>query len=151
MPKNTASVDTDTVRTALDRVFAATYALYFKTHSYHWNVVATDFHSTHLMLEGQYSALWHAIDEIAERYRVFDLPAPNESVSVSAHPYGTSKEDMFRDLLADHDAVIAVLRDSISKLEDAQDAAGADFLTARLAEHEKMAWMLRASLPTVKK
>ncbi len=52
---------------------------------------------------------------------------------------------MFQDLLRDHESLIAVLRVSIGKLGEAGDEAGADFLTGRLADHEKTAWMLRAS------
>lgn len=140
------SVKTETVKSVLDKVFAETFALYFRTHSYHWNVRSPDFHSAHTMLEGQYDALWEALDAIAERLRVFDLAAPASAVAVSALPYGTSKEAMFADLLAGHESVIATLRSGIDSLEAAGDAAGADFLVGRLAEHEKTAWTLRASL-----
>lgn len=140
------TVKTGAVRTVLDAVFAETFALYFRTHSYHWNVRSSDFHSAHTMLEGQYDALWSALDAIAERFRVFDLAAPVSVAAASALPYGTSKEAMFADLLAGHESVIATLRTGIETLETAGDAAGADFLVGRLAEHEKTAWMLRASV-----
>lgn len=139
-------VKTETVKSVLDQVFAETFALYFKTHSYHWNVRSADFHCAHTMLEGQYDALWDSLDEIAERLRVFNLSAPVSVAAVSALPYGTSKETMFADLLAGHESVIATLRSGIDSLEAAGDAAGADFLVGRLAEHEKTAWMLRASI-----
>lgn len=117
------SVKTETVRSVLDRVFAETFALYFKTHSYHWNVRDKDFHSAHVMLEGQYDALWDALDEIAERFRAFDLAAPSSIAAVSALPYGTSKDTMFADLLAGHESVIEALRSGIDSLEAAGDAA----------------------------
>ncbi len=113
------SVKTEAVKSVLDRVFAETFALYFKTHSYHWNVRSPDFHSAHTMLEGQYDALWGALDEIAERLRVFDLPAPASVAPVSALPYGTSKDAMFADLLSGHESVIATLREGIDSLEAA--------------------------------
>ncbi|HRI35722.1 MAG TPA: DNA starvation/stationary phase protection protein [bacterium] len=144
--QESTTIDTVSVRTTLEHAFMATYALYFKTHSYHWNVTAPDFASVHKMLEEQYDDLWEAIDAIAERFRVFGLGAPSMVPSISALPVGTTKQDMFRDLLADHERVIAGMRAWISVLEEANDAAGADFLVARLAEHEKMAWMLRASI-----
>lgn len=138
--------DTKAVDTVLGEVFRATYALYFKTHSYHWNVRSPDFHSAHKMLQEQYDSLWDSLDEIAERFRAFDLAAPTDAPSVSALPFGSGKDAMFRDLLTDHESTIALLRTSIASLSEAGDEAGADFLTGRLAEHEKMAWMLRASI-----
>lgn len=147
MPTTTPSPDTTAIQSVLDRVFAATYDLYFRTHSYHWNVVSADFPSIHSMLEGQYDALWEALDEIAERYRVFGLAAPHGVPAVSAMGPDTSRDGMLADLLARHQATIATLRSGIDTLEEAGDAAGADFLTGRLAAHEKTAWMLGASLP----
>lgn len=140
------SVDIQAVKAAMAQAFFDTYALYFKTHSYHWNVRSPDFHSAHAMLEEQYEELWEALDEIAERMRVFDLAAPTAAPTVTALPYGTSKEAMFSDLLADHEKVAEALRSSIGALEAAGDTAGADFLVERLAAHEKTAWMLRASV-----
>lgn len=139
-------VDTQAVHSVLKGIFQATYSLYFKTHSYHWNVRSSDFHSAHAMLNEQYDALWDSLDEIAERFRAFDLAAPDSAPTVKALPLGTSKDAMFQDLLSDHESVIALLRKSIAELSDAGDEAGADFLTGRLAEHEKTAWMLRASV-----
>ena len=117
------SVKTETVKTVLDKVFAETFVLYFKTHSYHWNVRSPDFHSAHSMLEGQYDALWDVLDAIAERLRAFDLAAPVSVPAVSALTYGTSKEAMFADLLVGHESVIATLRAGIDSLEAAGDAA----------------------------
>lgn len=146
MPKTANTPDIETVSSVLDRVFAATYALYFRTHSYHWNIVGADFHSTHAMLEEQYTALWRALDEIAERYRAMGLPAPHAAPAVSAMAPATSRDAMLADLLAHHEVAIAGLRDGIEELDGARDIAGADFLTELLAGHEKTAWMLRASL-----
>jgi len=47
-------------------------------------------------------------------------------------------------LLKDHETIVCNLRKWITELGDINDVASEDFLTGRLAEHEKMAWMLRA-------
>ncbi len=59
----------------LEKLLADTYALYGKTHAYHWNVEGPRFHSLHTMFEEQYRELWAALDEIAERIRAWSLRA----------------------------------------------------------------------------
>ncbi len=46
-----STVDTKAVQSVLTEAFDMTFALYFKTHSYHWNVRSPDFHSAHTMLK----------------------------------------------------------------------------------------------------
>ncbi|MEM6558094.1 MAG: ferritin-like domain-containing protein, partial [Pseudomonadota bacterium] len=54
---------------ALKRLLGETYALYVKTHGYHWNVTGPRFQALHAEFMTQYSELWAALDEIAERIR----------------------------------------------------------------------------------
>ena len=65
----------ETMAKAVTAVLADTYALYFKTHAYHWNVTGPRFHDLHAMFEEQYTALWTATDEIAERIRALGVLA----------------------------------------------------------------------------
>lgn len=62
--------NSEMVEKVLTEVFNQEYALYFKTHSYHWNITGPEFYSLHLMLETQYQLLWESLDKIAERIRV---------------------------------------------------------------------------------
>ncbi|MFZ4461716.1 MAG: Dps family protein [Patescibacteria group bacterium] len=140
------TLDTTQIKTILDTVFASVYDLYFKTHSSHWNVVAQDFHELHIMLEGQYTYLWGSLDEIAERYRVFGLTAPTQSVSVDASLSTAVRDELLGGLLTTAERTIDVLRTSINTLDTLGDLAGADLLTGMLATHEKHAWMIRSSL-----
>ena len=64
------------VAQGLNKVLADSYALYLKTHGYHWNVRGPYFQSLHILLEGQYNEEWAALDLIAERIRALGLPAP---------------------------------------------------------------------------
>ena len=61
---------------AVTAVLADTYALYFKTHVYHWNITGPRFHDLHILFETQYNELWMATDVIAERIRALDVAAP---------------------------------------------------------------------------
>ncbi len=45
------------------------YALYFKTQNYHWNVEGPEFASLHLLFEEQYQDLAESIDTTAELIR----------------------------------------------------------------------------------
>ncbi|HAL08074.1 MAG TPA: DNA starvation/stationary phase protection protein, partial [Brevundimonas sp.] len=49
----------------LSKALADSYALYLKTHGYHWNVRGPEFFSLHNLLEEQYREIWAALDEIA--------------------------------------------------------------------------------------
>ncbi len=60
----------------LSRLLADSYSLYLKTQSFHWNVSGPMFNALHNMFETQYTELALAVDEIAERIRALDMPAP---------------------------------------------------------------------------
>ena len=60
----------------LGRVLADSTVLYAKTHGFHWNVTGPMFNTLHLMFMEQYTELWTALDEIAERIRALGHMAP---------------------------------------------------------------------------
>lgn len=137
---------------SLTKVLADTYALYLKTHGYHWNVRGANFSELHALFMGQYTEMWQALDEVAERIRALGEFAP-QGYSAFANLTGIKDGDpekdstgMLRELLEDHETVIAGLRNGIVVSEDARDATSVDLMTQRLAAHEKHAWMLRATL-----
>ncbi len=137
---------------AVTAVLADTYALYFKTHAYHWNVTGPRFHDLHALFELQYNELWTATDEIAERIRALGVLAPNsyaamsEAASITAAAEAVSADEMVADLLRGHEAVVATIRSALALAGEHGDEASADILTPRLTAHEKTAWMLRATL-----
>lgn len=140
------------VAASLTKVFADSYAMYLKTHGYHWNVRGPNFSELHALFMGQYTEMWTALDELAERIRALGEFAP-QGYSAFANLTGIKDGDaekdsnaMLKDLLADHETVIGSLRHGISVSEEAKDPATADLLTQRLAVHEKHAWMIRATL-----
>src|SRR5690606_3817546 len=136
----------------LSKVLADSYALYLKTHGYHWNVRGPEFFSLHNLLEEQYREIWAALDEIAERIRALGELAPQ---SASAFANLTSIKDgdpekdsaaMLKELIKDHGVVIATARAALDAADEVGDEASVDLMTVRLAAHEKAAWMLRSSL-----
>lgn len=140
------------VAAALTKVLADTYAVYLKTHGYHWNVRGMHFGELHALFMDQYTEMWGALDEVAERIRALGEFAP-QGYSALANLTGIKDGDpekdapaMLRELLQDHETVIGTLRHAVETAEQNSDVVTADLATQRLATHEKHAWMLRATL-----
>jgi len=138
----------------LNTLLAGENVLYQKIRNYHWNVTGPQFHSLHEVFEVQYTELATSIDELAERVRQlggFATGTYHEYIEMSS-----VKEDapgkvlqahaMVSNAVDSHEVVIRALREAIEKAEDAKDTGTADFLTGKMEDHEKMAWMLRAFL-----
>ncbi|MFN3584195.1 Dps family protein [Phenylobacterium sp.] len=140
--------DKDTVAAGLSKLLADTYAVYLKTHGYHWNVRGPNFAALHTLFMTQYTEMWTAIDTVAERIRALGSLAPQGYRSfgnLSGIQDGDPEKDadgMLRELVADHEALI---RTAKAAREGADDVTAA-VIDARVEAHEKHAWMLRASL-----
>jgi starvation-inducible DNA-binding protein len=138
------------VADALAQVLADNYALYQKTHSYHWNVTGGRFRELHLMFEEQYNALWTATDELAERIRALGVLAPSlasmskKSVIVADNG-DASAEQMVLNLMKGHEALAKSCHGAREKADEADDQVTVDLMNARAAYSEKTAWMLRAT------
>ena len=143
------------VAAVLNQLLADEFVLYTKTLNFHWNIEGSNFHSLHVFLDEQYNQLQGIIDSVAERIRNIghfakgSLKEFMEIASLSEQPRGAAiSEDMITELVNDHDSIIRKTRGLIYDLdEEFDDAGSSDFITGILKEHEKMAWMLRASVP----
>jgi len=140
------------IANGLGRVLADTYVLYGKTHGFHWNVTGPMFNTLHLMFMEQYTELWNALDEIAERIRALGFPAPfggdslGQLASIKEAKQNPAALDMVRELVSGHEEVARTAREVFKLAEEANDQPTADLLTQRLQIHEKTAWMLRSLL-----
>lgn len=135
-------------------IFADTYVLYVKTQNFHWNVASKNFYALHKFFEEQYEELSEAIDLIAEHIRTFDVPAPGSmrqflsQASLQEEDGVVNSEEMVTNLYRDHEALAQRLQRGIAFADEHGEAATSDMLVGRLRAHNKMAWMLRASLPS---
>ncbi|GHA94789.1 DNA starvation/stationary phase protection protein [Algimonas arctica] len=137
---------------ALMRLLADTYTLYLKTHGYHWNVEGPHFQQLHALFMQQYTEMWTASDELAERIRALGFYAPG-SYAQMAKLASLSEEDgtppdwktMVKTLAKGHEHIAATARDVLRTAEAAGDDATADVVAPRVTLHEKTAWMLRAT------
>ena len=137
---------------ALGRLLADSTVLYAKTHGFHWNVTGPMFNTLHLMFMEQYTELWTALDEIAERIRALGHPAPfgyrrlAELSSIPESAQIPAAMAMVAELVQGHEALVRTARTILPLAEDAKDGPSADLINARLLVHEKTAWMLRSLL-----
>ncbi len=128
----------------LNTALQAELALYLKTWNFHWNVEGPLFPSLHKLFEEQYDGLQELVDEIAERIRALGGVA-DTSVKLELTGQSAAKA-MLESLAADHEALSAKMSSKwIPALEKAGDPGSVDLLTRALQEHDKMAWMLRAT------
>lgn len=137
---------------ALAVTLSDSYTLLQIAHLYHWNVVGPNFIKLHEFFEEQYTELFTAVDEIAERMRALDVLAPT---SLSALRDGGTIGDV--DGAAPAEKMVAGYLDATEKLivelkalrkaaGDSGDQETEDLAIGRLASHEKTAWMLRSLL-----
>ena len=142
--------DRKTIAEGLSKLLADSYTLYLKTHNYHWNVEGPLFNSLHMMFEEQYQELATAVDEIAERIRALGEYAPGsysafaELTRIEEERKHPAAEDMVRNLVRAHEAVVATAKEAFPAADDAGDEPTCDLLTQRMHVHEKTAWMLRS-------
>ena len=136
---------------AVTRLLADTYALYFKTHAYHWNVTGPRFHDLHTMFEEQYNELWTATDAIAERVRALGELAPisydalSAAASIRFDNATPDADAMVRNLVSGHEQVVRTARTVLKLANEHEDEATSDLVAPRITAHEKFAWMLRAT------
>ncbi|HAD98747.1 MAG TPA: DNA starvation/stationary phase protection protein [Cryomorphaceae bacterium] len=142
--------DRKSVADKLSEVLADSYLLMLKTHYYHWNVKGTLFKSLHDLTEQQYTELFEAIDDIAERIRALGFEAPGtfsifQKISnVKEAKSGLSDLEMSADLLETHESLILKLRETLKTADEISDEVTVDMMVSRLTIHEKAAWMLRS-------
>lgn len=135
----------------LNQLLSNTYALALKTKNYHWHVKGPNFYSLHKFLDEQYGDLTEAVDRIAERivqlgdHAAATLPQLQELSTLSDGNSKLSSQSMLADLLADHAIIIKQLREILTHITE-HDAATDNLICDRLEEHEKMSWMLAASI-----
>jgi starvation-inducible DNA-binding protein len=126
--------------------------MYFKIHSYHWNVEGIEFSQYHDFYANLYQDIYNSIDPVAENIRKLGEYTP---ISISElHNFKTIEEntdrvDLIKDQLAtlivDNDKVIESLN-KVFDLATAQKEQGlANFVADRLDTHKKHGWMIRAS------
>lgn len=136
----------------LRKVLASNFALYLKTHMFHWNVEGPNFNDYHAFFAEVYADLWAQSDVLAEFIRQLQEKAPG-SLTVYAQQSVIKDEEgfpaapeMFSKLLADTTTMIALYQDLYNVAEEAKEHQISNYAAERLAAHKKTAWMVRSIL-----
>ena len=140
----------ETLHEQLRTILGTNFGLYFKIHSYHWNVEGPNFVEYHTYLGNLYTQIFNNTDLIAEKLRALETYTPvsltrmkelsdiEEDVSVlEAMP-------MFQNLVVANDRYIIHLRAGIVAAEAANEPAIGNFLQDILDQHQKHAWFLKS-------
>ena len=132
-------------------ILGTNFALYLKSHNYHWNIEGPNFSQYHDFLNGFYNEVWAQTDLIAEHIRYLDSFAPGSmerfleladiTEAVDVVP---SAMAMMSELKSDNDRFIIHLRAGIVAANQADEPAVSNFLQDLLGAHQKKAWMLRS-------
>ena len=131
-------------------ILGTTFGLYFKAHSYHWNIEGPDFAQYHDFLGNFYTAVFANVDPIAEHIRALDSYAP---VALSRMLELSDVEEtdiippaltMLLNLKNDNERYMMHLRAGIAAAESANEPAVGNFLQEILDQHQKQSWMLRS-------
>lgn len=137
--------------TELNQVLSDTYLMYFKAHSYHWNVEGPNFPQYHEFFGNLYEELFAAIDVIAEQMRALGEYAPVSlakivaDASMDEDTSVLTPEKMFNTLSTANDKVLVSLMQAYQKAEAQSDLGLSDFLQGRIDIHNKHGWMLKAT------
>lgn len=137
---------------ALRIVLAKSYALLAQTHLCHWNVEGPSFFALHDAFENQYNELFTAVDDIAERIRALGAYAPG-GLTRLAKIANFDEIDESEDAKSMVSHLAKLQSDLIISLGKARDVAAEvedketeDMMIARIQNHEKTLWMLKAFL-----
>jgi starvation-inducible DNA-binding protein len=121
--------------------------------NFHWHITGQDFYAQHLFFEKQYKELQEIIDALAERIRSLNHHAIASCAEFLEYTTLTeskqsvlSTQKMLEQLLHDHEVIIKQIRSALPKMVELGDEGTANFMTDIMEKHEKMAWMLRASV-----
>ncbi len=137
---------------ALRLIVADTYALIGQTHLCHWNVRGPSFFSLHQAFEEQYTELFQAVDEIAERIRALGSLAPGglsklaKMANIQEIDEDTSAKDMVKSLIKANEKLLTDLKAARDCAAEKEDSETEDLMIARIQVHEKTVWMLRSYL-----
>lgn len=131
-------------------ILGTNFGLYFKAHTFHWNVEGPDFAQYHGFLGDFYDSVFDQTDDIAEHIRALGSYAPTslarmiELSKVQDIVAIPSPLIMMSELAQDNDKYILELRAGIAVADAADEPAVGNFLQDLLDKHQKHGWMLKS-------
>ena len=140
----------ETLIEIMRKVLADTFAMYLKSHNYHWNVEGSNFPQYHEFFGNLYEELHGAIDPIAEEIRSLNAYAPGsftrfmELTEIEDELSIPTGIEMASRLSLDNEKVLMTLNMAFKLAEQFDKQGLADFIAGRIDVHNKHGWMLRS-------
>jgi starvation-inducible DNA-binding protein len=138
---------------ALRIVLANKFVMYFKAHSYHWNVESDRFKMLHDFFGEIYGEIHTSIDPVAEHIRILGAYAPISLMELYNYKLideDSTKPASCREMLISLGATNQQVIESLNKLfelAEAQNEHGlADFVAGRIDVHKKHGWMIKSHI-----
>ena len=135
---------------AMNKLLANYSVHYQKLRNFHWNVKGADFFDIHEKFEEQYEFAKEAIDEIAERIRVFGqtpLSTMREYLEVAdINESGTDLKgmEMVKEILRDYEILLEFMFNTIELALEHGDSGTEDMIKGFIKTTEKNHWMFSA-------
>lgn len=142
----------ESLQLSLQKTLADAFTMYFKAHTFHWNVEGPDFKQYHDLFGDIYEEVYGSVDLLAEHIRQIDAYTPTTLKQLSGLTVVTEDEtvmpalQMVKSLMDANSMVLASLMLSYRDADVASELGLANFLQDRIAAHQKHAWMLKATL-----
>lgn len=137
-------------------LLANTFVMYFKAHTFHWNIEGMHFSQYHDFFGNIYEDVYGAIDPTAEEMRALDAYAPislMELYNDKTIQEETTRLVFIRDMLSSLQTANEKVIESLNKVFDIatreKKQGIADFVAGRIDVHNKHAWMIRSSLKEI--
>ena len=141
---------TPALSSAMKAILADAFHMYFKAHTFHWNVEGANFPEYHKFFGDVYEQLFDTIDPIAEEIRALGEYAPRSltelkgSTSIDDSSVQTPAE-MFASLLGDNSKILAGLTNGYNVAESAGEIGLSNFLQDKIDAHKKLGWMIKST------
>jgi starvation-inducible DNA-binding protein len=142
----------ESLQLSLQKTLADVFTMYFKAHTFHWNVEGPDFSQYHDLLGDIYEEVYGSIDLLGEQIRQIDTYTPTslkqllDLTVVSEEETVMPALQMIKSLMDTNNMVLASLMLSYRDADNASELGLANFLQDRITAHQKHAWMLKATL-----
>jgi starvation-inducible DNA-binding protein len=135
---------------AMNNLLANYSVHYQKLRNFHWNVKGADFFDVHEQFEIQYNYVKVAIDDVAERIRVFgQTPLSTmrgylEASEINESTTDLTSHEMVNEILDDYNILLEKMFRVIELSIENGDSATEDMMKGFIKQTEKYHWMLTA-------
>ena len=135
---------------ALNKLLANYSVHYQKLRNFHWNVKGADFFDVHEQFENQYNDAKVAIDDIAERIRVFgQTPLSTmreylESSEIKESGTDLAAMEMVKEIIKDYEVLLEYMFNVIEMAIEHGDSGTEDMVKGFVKFTEKNHWMMTA-------